>query len=258
MAGVAIDAVRNAGAVEVFTVGGPDRHFGVHHIGDLYPGQGPLGGLLTACAATEQRVVVLLACDLPGLDASVVTDLMTALGGHDAVVGFSDRVEPLCAAYRVPAVVPVATELFAAGERSMNSLLERVAWMPVPLPGRNLINVNSADDHVAFLSMIPEISVEELAERLAAGAIVFDVREPDEYEEMRVPGAIPIPLGTVPTRVDDFPADGDVLVICRSGGRSMKACEFLATNGRSAVNVAGGTLAWVAAGFDIASGPGAS
>jgi rhodanese-related sulfurtransferase/molybdopterin-guanine dinucleotide biosynthesis protein A len=258
MARVAIDAVRNAGAAEVFTVGGPDRQFGVRHVGDRHPGQGPLGGLLTACAAAGQSVVVLLACDLPGLDASVVSDLMAALEGHDAVVGFTDRAEPLCAAYRVSAVVPVAAELFDAGERSMHSLLERVAWKPVPLPGRNLINVNSPDDHVAFTSMIPEISVEELAERLAAGACVFDVREPDEYDEMRVPGAIPIPLNTVPVRVDDFPADGEILVICRSGGRSMKACEFLATKGRTAVNVAGGTLAWVAAGFDIASGPGAS
>ena len=106
--------------------------------------------------------------------------------------------------------------------------------------------------------MIQEVSVDELAERLAAGATVFDVRGPDEYDEAHVPGAVPIPLGTVPDRVADFPTDGEVLVICKSGGRSMRACEFLAANGRTAVNVAGGTMAWIAAGFDVASGPGDS
>ena len=51
-----------------------------------------------------------------------------------------------------------------------------------------------------------------------------------------------------PTSVDVFRGDGAVYVVCRSGARSMRACEFLAQQGITAINVAGGTLDWVAGG----------
>lgn len=101
---------------------------------------------------------------------------------------------------------------------------------------------------------IPEIDVDTLAERMEAGAPVFDVRQPDEYVEARVPGVVLVPLGEVPDRVEEFPTDGEVLVICRSGGRSAKAVEFLRGHGVDAVNVAGGTLAWIESGRSVESG----
>ena len=102
---------------------------------------------------------------------------------------------------------------------------------------------------------IQEITVDELERRLAEGALLVDVREPSEYDEARVPGGVLVPLASVPGNVDAFRADGPALVICRSGGRSMQACEFLAGHGVEAVNVAGGTLAWIASGRDVATGP---
>ena len=101
---------------------------------------------------------------------------------------------------------------------------------------------------------IPEIDVDELARRRADGALVIDVRQPDEYDEGHVPGARLIPLGEVGQRLDEVPADAEVLVICRSGGRSLKAAEVMAAAGRRPVNVAGGTLAWIDAGHPVASG----
>lgn len=101
---------------------------------------------------------------------------------------------------------------------------------------------------------IEEVTVDQLADLLAEGARLIDVREPAEYDEARVDGGILIPLGTVPEHVDEFRGDGPVYVICRSGGRSMQACEFVAEHGIEAVNVAGGTLAWIASGRDVASG----
>jgi rhodanese-related sulfurtransferase len=95
---------------------------------------------------------------------------------------------------------------------------------------------------------VPEIDVEELEARTAAGAVVFDVREPDEYEDAHVPGAIPMPLATVPDRLSEFPTDQTVYLVCASGGRSRRASEFLRSSGVDAVNVAGGTKAWLAAG----------
>jgi rhodanese-related sulfurtransferase len=100
---------------------------------------------------------------------------------------------------------------------------------------------------------VPEIDIDEFARRREAGAPVIDVREPDEYREAHVAGAALIPLSTVPDRLDDVP-EGDLLVICRSGARSMRAAEFLATKGVSATNVAGGTLAWIESGRPVVEG----
>lgn len=102
---------------------------------------------------------------------------------------------------------------------------------------------------------VQEISVDELAERLEGGARLVDVREPVEFEDARVPGGVLVPLATVPTTVDTFRSDGTTYVICRSGARSMQACEFLAQQGVDVANVAGGTLAWIASGRDVLVGP---
>ncbi len=101
---------------------------------------------------------------------------------------------------------------------------------------------------------IQEITVDQLADRLADGACVVDVREPGEYDEAHVPGAVLVPLGTVPSRVEAFRGDGTTYVICKSGGRSMQACEFVAAQGADVVNVAGGTMAWIESGRDVSTG----
>lgn len=107
--------------------------------------------------------------------------------------------------------------------------------------------------------VVPEIDIAEAAARHAAGTPVIDVREPDEYVDGHVPGAPLIPLATVPRRVGEVPGGDEVLVICRSGSRSRKAAEFLLTQGIRAVNVAGGTMAWIEAGHAVVTGeePGA-
>ncbi|CAN5277354.1 rhodanese-like domain-containing protein [soil metagenome] len=104
---------------------------------------------------------------------------------------------------------------------------------------------------------VPEIDVDELERRRRQGAPLIDVRQPDEYEEFPVPGAVLIPLAEVPERLEEIPTDQPLLVICRSGGRSLKAAEFLATQGYEAVNVAGGSLAWADAGKPVDTGAGA-
>jgi rhodanese-related sulfurtransferase len=101
---------------------------------------------------------------------------------------------------------------------------------------------------------VREITVTELDTALQSGAPVVDVRETNEYLDGHVPGAVHVALGTVPDRVDAFRSDGTTYVICRSGARSMRACEFLAQQGLDVVNVAGGTLDWVAGGRPVVTG----
>jgi rhodanese-related sulfurtransferase len=100
---------------------------------------------------------------------------------------------------------------------------------------------------------VPEIDVDEL-DRRRGGTVVVDVRQPDEYEEGHVPGARLIPLPEVPQRLGDMPAGEQVLLICGTGGRSQRAAEFLRERGRDAVNVAGGTRAWVESGRPVVRG----
>jgi rhodanese-related sulfurtransferase len=101
---------------------------------------------------------------------------------------------------------------------------------------------------------VPEIDVSELAERHRQGAPVVDVREPDEYDGGHVPGARLVPLATVPDRVDEVPDEGTVYVICAKGGRSLRAAEYYRSLGLDAVNVAGGTTAWIDAGHPVTTG----
>lgn len=101
---------------------------------------------------------------------------------------------------------------------------------------------------------VPEIDVTELARLRSAHAPVIDVREPHEYGAAHVPGAVLMPLSTVPDGVARLPGDATVYVICAVGGRSRRAAEFFRTRGIDAVNVAGGTHAWVDAGHPVATG----
>lgn len=101
---------------------------------------------------------------------------------------------------------------------------------------------------------IPEVTTAELEAALAAGARVVDVRETDEYLSGHVPGAVHVALGTVPDNVDAFRGDGPTYVICKVGGRSMRACEYVAQFGIEVFNVAGGTIDWVNGGRAVVTG----
>lgn len=93
-----------------------------------------------------------------------------------------------------------------------------------------------------------DIMVDELQERIEAGEDVtrIDVREPYEHEEYNIGGSL-IPLGSLPMRLNEIPQDKDaeIIMYCRSGGRSGMAKQFLEQNGyRNVRNLIGGMLEW--------------
>lgn len=100
-----------------------------------------------------------------------------------------------------------------------------------------------------------EIDVEELERVLADGGTVVDVRERAEFVEARVPGVRHIPMGELGARLGELDGTTTTYVVCRSGHRSAAVCEALVARGFDAVNVAGGTLAWVRAGKPYEQGP---
>lgn len=99
-----------------------------------------------------------------------------------------------------------------------------------------------------------EVTPEEAHAALAVGgAYLLDVREPWEWEERRIPGAVLIPLVELPGRIAELPDDRDLYVHCRVGQRSRRAVNYLRGSGRPrSVNVAGGIDAWEAAGLPVA------
>jgi rhodanese-related sulfurtransferase len=101
---------------------------------------------------------------------------------------------------------------------------------------------------------VSEVTIEELESALQSGARLVDVREPDEYETGHVPGAVLVPMATVPDALDQFPAGATTYVICKTGGRSLRACEFLVDQGLDVVNVEGGTMAWIISGRTTVAG----
>ena len=99
----------------------------------------------------------------------------------------------------------------------------------------------------------PEVDLDQVA---SAGedAVVVDVREPGEYIQGHVPGAVLIPMGQLPTRMTELDRSRPVYVVCASGNRSSAMTGLLRSNGFDAHSVAGGTNAWIRTGRPIEKG----
>jgi rhodanese-related sulfurtransferase len=97
------------------------------------------------------------------------------------------------------------------------------------------------------------------ASQVDPDAYLLDVREPDEWAAGHAPDAHHIPMMELPARMADVPTDRDVVVVCRSGGRSGQVVSYLIGNGWDNVrNLDGGMRGWAAVGRDIVSEDGQS
>jgi rhodanese-related sulfurtransferase len=95
--------------------------------------------------------------------------------------------------------------------------------------------------------MARAMSPREFAARAAAGPrpVLLDVREDWELAIARLEGAVHIPMGEIPSRFRELETDREIVVFCRSGGRSAQVAQFLLRQGYPRVwNLAGGILAW--------------
>ncbi|MDD2719984.1 MAG: rhodanese-like domain-containing protein [Gallionella sp.] len=98
------------------------------------------------------------------------------------------------------------------------------------------------------------VDVKQAQAMVSQGALLLDVREPDEYAAVHAVNAKLIPLGQLSSHLSDIAAykDKPIVVICHSGRRSAKAVGLLQEAGFTRVsNVAGGTSAWEQAGLDV-------
>lgn len=104
-----------------------------------------------------------------------------------------------------------------------------------------------------LFSGVPEADATEAADLIAAGALMVDIREADEWEEVRIPGAEFKPLSEINDWFEDLPRDRTVILQCRSGNRSaMAAAALIREAGMdNVVNLTGGIIAWHQAGLPI-------
>ena len=99
-------------------------------------------------------------------------------------------------------------------------------------------------------SQIPTVSASQVQPK----AYLLDVREPDEWAAGHAPDAHHLPMMEIPARIAEVPTDVDVVVVCRSGGRSGQVVSYLLGNGWDNVsNLEGGMHSWAAAGRDLVS-----
>jgi len=105
---------------------------------------------------------------------------------------------------------------------------------------------------------VPTVDVHEAFRRLRDDAdrpLLLDVREPNEFDVVRAPGAALLPTSQFMARYTELPSDRPLLVICHTGGRSAAVTAYLVRTGRADVaNVAGGMAAWERAGLAIQRG----
>lgn len=186
----------------------------------------PPPGLVPSCA--EGGVLGVLPGLLGVLQATEAIKLLTGLGSP--LVGRMLLVNALSMVFREIAIERDPACPICGDHPSIHDL--RATSSPCTMP-------------------IPEITVQELHARSTAGdrPLVVDVRQPEEYAIGNIDGVL-IPLGELPNRLDELEAhrnDEQIVMQCRSGGRSGKAVEFLQAQGfTNVVNLKGGILAWSA------------
>lgn len=154
MVDVGIDALLGAGCEGVATVGGdraPANSPDVVHLADLHPGEGPLGGIITALRWAPQDLVVIFACDMPFVDSDVVTALLESALQHPraavTLVRVDGRAQPLTALWRRDLALACTEEHFRAGRRAPRLLLPFLehGFVDTVVAG-SVVDIDSAED----------------------------------------------------------------------------------------------------------------
>jgi rhodanese-related sulfurtransferase len=103
-------------------------------------------------------------------------------------------------------------------------------------------------------SMVETVNVQTLKQWLdSKNAVIVDVREPDEYAAGHIPGAVLVPLGTVDVSKLPELQGRNLVMQCKGGGRSSRACAKISAENPALTpyNLEGGITAWMQAGYEV-------
>jgi molybdenum cofactor guanylyltransferase len=156
-------ALRTAGCAPVIVYGGdPIELAGLDAevVPDRHPGAGPLGGIVGVFETLDVTTVLVVACDAPDLDQSVLGPLVAAaevafaavgageLPDVDVIMADTGRLEPMCAVWHASARDELV-RCFEDGERAVYRALRGLRTLPVSVPARGLRNLNTPGDLAA-------------------------------------------------------------------------------------------------------------
>ena len=149
MADRVASAAMEAGAAEVLLVGGPQsRSEGLSGTWkkDGWPGEGPLGGVITALKSASHDTVVVLSCDMPFITPAVIQSLVRAVSDAQAAVGRTDRLNWLCAAWSRSECLQALQSVWKRNERAVHRAAVLLDVVEVPVPAVAVRNVNTPAD----------------------------------------------------------------------------------------------------------------
>jgi molybdopterin/thiamine biosynthesis adenylyltransferase/rhodanese-related sulfurtransferase/molybdopterin converting factor small subunit len=197
----------------------------------LYP-EPPPPGLVPSCA--EGGVLGILPGTIGLIQATEAVKLILGIG--DPLIGRLLLYDALGMKFR-ELRLRKNPECPACGEhRTITKLIDYQQFCGIPAAPAQETKVNEG-----------EIDVTEVKAKQDRGEpfVFIDVREPHEYKIASIPGARLIPLGEFPKHVGEFDKDAEIVIHCKSGMRSARACGILRDAGFQHVrNMKGGILAW--------------
>lgn len=149
MAARVADAAEQAGASEVLLIGGTQakaKKLQGTWKKDGFPGQGPLGGVITALKAASNDSVVVLSCDMPFITDAVISSLVRGLSEAQASVGRTDRLNWLCAAWSKSECLSTLQSVWKRDERAVHRAAVLLDVVEVPVPAMAVRNINEPSD----------------------------------------------------------------------------------------------------------------
>jgi molybdopterin-guanine dinucleotide biosynthesis protein A len=142
-------AAHDAGASEVLLVGGTQkRASGItgQWKKDLYAGEGPLGGVITALKSASHDSVVVLSCDMPYITSAVIASLVPPLSEAQATVGRTDRLNWMCSAWSKSECLQSLQSVWKRNERAIHRAAVLLDVVEVPVPAVAVRNINTPED----------------------------------------------------------------------------------------------------------------
>jgi adenylyltransferase/sulfurtransferase len=198
----------------------------------LYP-EPPPPGLVPSCA--EGGVLGILPGTIGLIQATEAVKLILGIG--DSLVGRLLLYDALCMRFRELKLRKNPECPVCGDHRTITKLIDYQQFCGIPAaPPKEESKVTEG-----------EIEVTEVKAKLDRGDnfVLLDVREPHEYQIAKIPGSRLIPLGEVNKRLDELDPNADIVIHCKSGMRSARACGILKAAGFQHVrNMKGGILAW--------------
>jgi adenylyltransferase/sulfurtransferase len=212
----------------------------------LYP-EPPPPGLVPSCA--EGGVLGILPGLVGVIQATEVIKLILGIG--EPLIGRLLLVDALGMSFKTLKLRKNPDCPVCGPNPTVTALIDYNQFCGISAPtevGPLEVSSHGATADLPIVDGIPQMSVEQFKARRDAGTAPFllDVREPHEYAIVDM-GAPLIPVGELASRLHEltFPKHTEVVIHCKSGARSQRACLILKENGYSNVtNLAGGITAW--------------